>query len=590
MSIETLPSHPVRFALYCSKPFRAWALGAILAVFISASLTRAMLYLIRIITDSAISFSEGGASIDTVWFWTLSFPIVYLITESTWRCSGFCGMRWITGAAAEAYRLLFEYLSGHSAAYFNDRYAGALTNKISNASKGVEQLIGQTLWQFYSLTIGLVGDIYLLSLSHYSLGLILAGWCIIYIFANLLFVSKLHPLAFKNAESASTLKGKLVDSTANIETVQYSGDTQYEKSYIGEFITAWRGAHLREWWSSEWVLIANGVLLGFFILAMLSCSVILLQKDLISVGALAMTITLSLSLEHRFWFLGQQMTHTVSFYGQIKEGLAELLEPHAITDKPTAQALSNCRGGIVFKDLSFSYRDQVVFSALNLEIKAGEKVGLVGASGAGKSTLVNLLLRQFDPSAGKILIDGVAVDDLTLSSLRRAIAVVPQSTSLFHRTIIDNIRYGRLSASDEEVFAAAKVAKADQFIQELSKGYGTFVGERGVKLSGGQRQRIAIARAILKQAPILVLDEATSSLDSESEAAIQQAIIPLMKDKTVLAIAHRLSTLKVMDRIVVMEQGQIVEQGSHQQLLERNGIYARHWKNQVSGFIQTDTV
>jgi ABC-type multidrug transport system fused ATPase/permease subunit len=241
---------------------------------------------------------------------------------------------------------------------------------------------------------------------------------------------------------------------------------------------------------------------------------------------------------------------------------------------------------IDFERLLFSYREQKVFEGdFDLRLRGGEKVGLVGHSGAGKSTLVALLLRQFELQGGSIRIDGQSVSDITMESLRRAVALVPQSTSLFHRTILENIRYGRLDATDEDVREAARLAQADEFIRVLPKQYDTTVGERGVKLSGGQRQRISIARALLRNAPILLLDEATSALDSESEAAIQRSLVTLMHDKTVIAIAHRLSTLRAMDRIVVLEQGRIAEDGRHEDLVKQGGIYASLWNSQVSGFI-----
>jgi ABC-type multidrug transport system fused ATPase/permease subunit len=288
-----------------------------------------------------------------------------------------------------------------------------------------------------------------------------------------------------------------------------------------------------------------------------------------------MVVTVVMALEQRMFFLGQNMTQAVSYHGQVAEGLAELLQPHEIRDLPGAVPLVLTRASIRFDRIDFSHTNSRVFEGdFALEIAGGEKVGLVGHSGAGKSTLVGLLLRQFELDGGRILIDGQSVSEITLESLRRSVALVPQTTSLFHRSILENIRYGRLAASDDEVREAARLAEADDFIRELPEGYLTTVGDRGVKLSGGQRQRIAIARALLRHAPILLLDEATSALDSESEAAIQHALVGLMRDKTVIAIAHRLSTLRAMDRIVVVEQGRIVEDGRHEELVRRGGVYA----------------
>jgi len=503
-----------------------------------------------------------------------------------WRTSGFSGMRWITGADAEANKRLFGYLSEHSATYFSDRHAGALVNKISNASSGIERLIGQWLWQFFPLAVGLTVDLCLTYTAHPYFMLSLLAWVIVYIPANVFFVSRLHKLSFAYAESSSLLKGKMVDSTSNVDTVQYTGSVEYEKRHIGEHIGKQRWTHLREWWWSEWVLVSNGVLLAVFIFSMFAFGMWLISVGEISVGSLVMVIMIDVNLEQRMFFLGQNMTQAVSFYGQVNEGLKELLEPHEIVDKPDAKALIVRDAEIEFGSLDFAYRGKRVFRGnFDLRIKGGEKVGLVGHSGAGKSTLVSLLLRRFDLNEGRITIDGQSIGDMTLDSLRRAVAFVPQSTSLFHRSIIENIRYGRLDATDDEVVAAACLAQADSFIRELPEGYNTKVGERGVMLSGGQRQRISVARAVLRGAPILLLDEATSALDSISETAIQEALVGLMKDKTVIAIAHRLSTLRAMDRLVIIEDGEIVEDGSHEELVAQRGVYASLWNSQVSGFI-----
>lgn len=569
-----------------SKPYRKWAFAAMTAVLIATVASRGMTYVVKLLTDSAIAFGQGLANAADVWQWVSLFPALYIANEVIWRSSGFCGMRWITGAVAEANRRLFGYLSDHSATYFSDRHAGALVNKISNASSGIERLIGQWLWQFLSLIVGLISDVYLNYLAHPYFALALLAWMTIYIPLNVFFVSRLHRLSFAYAESSSQLKGKMVDSTSNVDTVQYTGSVEYEKSHIGNQIGHQRVTHLKEWWWSEWVLVTNGVLLGVFILTMLAFGMWLIESGEISVGSMVMVIMIVIALEQRMFFLGQSMTQAVSFYGQVSEGLKELLEPHEIVDRPDAKALEVTKAAIEFRDIDFSYRGKRVFRGdFNLRIEGGEKVGLVGHSGAGKSTLVSLLLRRFLLDGGSIEIDGQKVDDITLGSLRRSIAFVPQSTSLFHRSIVENIRYGRLDASDEEVVEAAKLAQADSFIQDLPEGYDTKVGERGVMLSGGQRQRISVARAVLRNAPILLLDEATSALDSVSEAAIQESLVGLMRDKTVIAIAHRLSTLRAMDRIVIVESGRIVEDGSHDELVELGGVYASLWNSQVSGFI-----
>ncbi len=581
-----IPAKPIAFAWAVSLPYRRWAFGAMFAVLVATVASRAMTYILKLLTDAAIAFGQGQSDSSEIWRWVLIFPAIYLANEVVWRSSGFCGMRWITGAVAEANKRLFGYLSDHSATYFSDRHAGALVNKISNASAGIERLIGQWLWQLFPLAVGLAADLYLTNLAHPYFALSLLAWMLVYIPINVFFVSRLHRLSVAYAESSSQLKGKMVDSTSNVDTVQYTGAVEYEKRHIGKQIGHQRVSHLREWWWSEWVLVTNGVLLALFILSMFAFGMWLIERSEITVGSLVMVITIVLALEQRMFFLGQSLTQAVSFYGQVSEGLKELLEPHEIVDRPDAKPLVVSDARIEFDALDFSYRGKRVFRGnFELKIEGGEKVGLVGHSGAGKSTLVSLLLRRFELSGGSIRIDGQSVQEITLDSLRKAVAFVPQSTSLFHRSIIDNIRYGRLDASDEEVVAAAKLAQADSFIRELPEGYDTKVGERGVMLSGGQRQRISVARAVLRNAPILLLDEATSALDSVSEAAIQEALVGLMRDKTVIAIAHRLSTLRAMDRIVIVEDGQIVEDGNHEELIQLGGVYASLWNSQVSGFI-----
>jgi ABC-type multidrug transport system fused ATPase/permease subunit len=580
-----IPRKPLSFALVTSRPFRGWAAAAMLAVVVATAASRLLTYIMKLLTDSAIAFGQGKASSTDIWHWALLFPAVYLGNEVVWRSSGFCGMRWITGVVAESNRRLFGHLSEHSATYFSNRYAGALVNKIANAASGTEHLLAQFLWQFFPWIVGLAADLNITYLAHPYFALALVVWMAVYIPLNVLFVSRLHRLSFRYAESSSQLRGQMVDSTSNIDAVRASGEVEYEKRHISGYVGHQLVAHLREWWWSEWVLVTNGALLAAFILSMFAIGMRLIESSGLSVGSLVMVITVVLALEQRMFFLGQHLTQAVSYYGQVGEGLKELLEPHEITDRPGAAPLVVSAAKIEFCNVRFAYHEQPVFDGLCLRIAGGEKVGLVGHSGAGKSTVVALLLRQFELQGGGIRIDGQSVSDITLESLRRAVSLVPQATSLFHRTVLENIRYGRLEATDAEVMEAARMAQAHCFIEQLPDKYQTRVGERGVKLSGGQRQRISIARALLRHAPILLLDEATSALDSESEAAIQKALAGLMRDKTVIAIAHRLSTLRAMDRIVVLEEGRVVEDGRHEALLARNGVYASLWNSQVSGFI-----
>lgn len=336
------------------------------------------------------------------------------------------------------------------------------------------------------------------------------------------------------------------------------------------------------------MLFLNGLVLFGFMFAMFYTLIVRWGAGGITTGDFVLVASLVSRLSGTLIFIGRSFNSSARTLGEVREGFAEILVPFDVTDAPNAHALAVTQGEVVFKNVTFTYDTNVVFDAFNMRIAPGERVGLVGPSGAGKTTFVSLLLRQQDIGDGAIMIDGSDISTVTQDSLREAIAVVPQEPMLFHRTIKANIAYGNPHATDEEIIESAKKAQAHEFISALPLGYDTLVGERGVKLSGGQKQRVAIARAILKDAPILVLDEATSALDSESESEIQKALHILMAGKTVVAIAHRLSTLREMDRIVVLEHGKIIEDGSHQTLKEYGGTYARLWNHQAGGFLKED--
>jgi ABC-type multidrug transport system fused ATPase/permease subunit len=583
---DWIPKTPIAFARAVSRPYARWATLALVAVLVATAASRLMTWTLKLLTDSAIAYGAGQGDLAEVWRWALVFPAVYLANEFVWRTSGFCGMRWITGAVAEGSRRLFGYLSDHSATYFADRYAGALVNKIANAASGTERLISQWLWQFFPWIVGLLADLWITNLAHPYFALGLLGWLIVYLPVNVYAVSKLHKLSFRYAEASSTLRGKMVDTTANIDTVQHTGELDYERRFIGESIGQQRVSHLREWWWSEWLLVTNGLLLAVFILAMFGIGIHLLASGRISVGSLVMVVTggdgarAAHVLPRPEHDAGCELPRTGGRRPRRAAAAARDRGPpggRAARREPCADPLRAAR--VLPQELA----------RVRGRLRPGDRGRREGRAGrAQRRRQVDargLLLRQFELDGGRILIDGQSVSDITLESLRRSVALVPQTTSLFHRSILENIRYGRLAASDEEVTEAARLAEADAFIRALPEGYLTKVGERGVKLSGGQRQRIAIARALLRHAPILLLDEATSALDSESEAAIQHALVGLMRDKTVIAIAHRLSTLRAMDRIVVVEQGRIVEDGRHEALVRQGGVYANLWDSQVSGFI-----
>jgi ABC-type multidrug transport system fused ATPase/permease subunit len=335
----------------------------------------------------------------------------------------------------------------------------------------------------------------------------------------------------------------------------------------------------------DWLMVINTIFGLILTVLLLLGTYVLIEDEAITVGTVVLILTLLGRVGYAFTHIGNMLNGFIRLYGESEEGLNSILIDHEIVDNADAVMLDGVHGTITFTNLTFAYDSQTIFDNLNLDIKPGERIGLVGPSGAGKSTLVSLLLRQHDLTSGAILIDNQNIAEVTQDSLRSNIALVPQEPMLFHRTIAENIKYGKPDATYDEMVTAADRAQAREFIEALPEQYDTLVGERGVKLSGGQKQRVAIARAMLKEAPILVLDEATSALDSESEVAIQKALESLMENKTVIAVAHRLSTLRRMDRILVIDQGKIVEDGTHDSLANAGGLYAKLWEHQAGGFL-----
>lgn len=580
---EIIPKKPLSFGLFATQPHKRWAISAIVSVFIATGLDNSLMIVLKNLTDA---IANPRLNFNTIWVWAIAWPVLYLIAESMWRMSGFTGMRWFMGFRSTAYQSLFEYLSLHSKEYFNSRLVGSLVNKISNAVDGCEYLLERMLWKFLPIFVAIFWYSIFAGISNLKLGGIILGWSVVFIIVNIYFAKKLQPYSVAFADSQSTLKGRFVDSLANIAVVHEYANLSQEHQYIKKFVDHQYKTGLKNWWVSEWILTVNVAMIFIFLLLMVGLSVYFFQQHLVSVGVVVMTVSIAGSLSWQLFFIGQELKDAAAYYGQTQEGLSEILASHLITDSPNASPLKTVAGNIVFKNVDFSYEKMKVFDNFSINIPAGQKVGLVGRSGVGKTTFVSLLLRHFDVQKGSMIIDGQNIKDVTLESLRKAIAFVPQDTTLFHRTIFENIAYGSPKASRENVIQAAELAQAHDFITKLPKDYETLVGERGIKLSGGQRQRIAIARAFLKKAPILVLDEATSSLDSESEQAIQISLDKLFKRKTVIAIAHRLSTLRKMDRIVVIDKGKIVEDGEPSLLLQNpNGIFKNMWDNQVKGFI-----
>ena len=587
---KNIPNRPVSFGVSQSALHVRWAVLALISSALAQLLGTSVAYVFRGVIDSATRFSVGEMTLATVVLWVVLYPAFVIGEQLLWRGSGFAGMRWLTGFNATGHVALFTYLSSHSHTYFADRFAGALANKIGNAIDGVERILESFLWNYLPTVLSFIVSIIFAYLASPILAGVFLFWILIAIPVNVYFARRVSTLSFQKSKQQSKLRGIVVDIFSNIAAVQHYARRHDERMLVQRETEVLRKAELKSWTATELQLLMNNIIfVGGFVVSVVIVSFLLWQNSSITLGEFLMALTLMNGLIGSLTFIGMSMKNFAQQYGNAKEGLQEILLPHGITNFPKAKELSISQGEIALENVGFSYGTRTVFNNLTLTVKGGERLGIVGSSGAGKTTLVSLLLRQQDVHEGLITIDGQNIRKVTLDSLRRAVATVPQEPLLFHRTLRENIAYGAPGATDEEVFEAARRAQAHEFIVEFPDGYDTLVGERGVKLSGGQRQRVAIARAILKSAPVLVLDEATSSLDSESEAAIQTALHTLMENKTVIAIAHRLSTIKEMDRIIVLDGGRIVQDGSHDELLkEASGIYAKLWNRQAGGFLQDE--
>ncbi|HWL03906.1 MAG TPA: ABC transporter ATP-binding protein [Xanthobacteraceae bacterium] len=475
--------------------------------------------------------------------------------------------------------------------FFQNDFAGRISNRVMQTGPAVrESLVATITSVWYIIVYGATATV-LLGQADPWLALPIAVWFVAYVSLLRVFVPRMRDRSKAMSEARSLLSGRIVDSYTNILTVKLFARAAQEDDYVRDAMeshTRIFNASMRlNTLFSLFLVVLNALL----VIGTATTALWLWTRGHVGVGVVAMTLPMAWQIVSMSGWVAWQITAIFENVGVVQEGMMTIAQPIALTDRPGAGELKVAKGEIVFDHVGFGYgRDRPVIDDLSLTVRPGEKIGIVGRSGAGKSTLVNLMLRFFDTESGRILIDGQDISAVTQESLRAAISMVTQDTSLLHRSIRDNIRYGRASASDAEIREAARKAHADDFIAGLEDwrdrhGFDAHVGERGVKLSGGQRQRIAIARVILKDAPILVLDEATSALDSEVEAAIQSSLDTLMTGKTVIAIAHRLSTIARMDRLVVIDHGRIVEEGSHADLLRRDGHYAALWRRQSGGFL-----
>ncbi|MDP2610425.1 MULTISPECIES: ABC transporter ATP-binding protein [unclassified Oceanobacter] len=495
--------------------------------------------------------------------------------------------------------LAHRYLLRQSLAFYQDDFAGRVATKVMQSALAVRETVMKLLDVLVYILVYFTAIIVMVAAADWRLILPMLGWLLAYVLIQIYFVPRLKRVSAAQADARSQMTGRIVDSYTNIQTVKLFSHSQRETAYARESMTGFMDSVHQQMRLGTGLNVAVQSINYLLVFTIAALSIWLWMEHAISVGAIAIAVSLALRINGMSQWIMWEVGTLFENLGTVSDGINTLSTPLSVLDKPDAQALTVQHGEITLDKVNFRYQGidsdthRQIFSDLDIHIQPGEKIGLVGRSGAGKSTLINLLLRFYDIDSGTIRIDGQNIADVTQDSLRANIGMITQDTSLLHRSVRDNILYGRPDASEADMIEAARKAEALDFIHGLhdpygNKGFDAQVGERGVKLSGGQRQRIAIARVLLKDAPILMMDEATSALDSEVEAAIQASLYKLMENKTVIAIAHRLSTIAAMDRLLVMDQGRIVEQGSHQQLLAQGGIYAQLWAHQTGGFIGED--
>ena len=542
-------------------------------------------YGMKLIIDAMTSASGRKLAIHLALF---VFIGLVALESLLWRLSGWLGSRATLAVGVDIKLDLFSHLAGHSLRYFQEQLAGALGHRLTATSGAFGALVSRMVWDVAPPVVNFIGALALFATLDGGMTTALAGFVALTTAALIGFGLRggRHHRTF--ARRSSEAGGELMDVINNMVAVKAFSARERERARLHQTFGQESDAHGRSWMYNEKIRLTNDVALVLMAAGTLVWAAHLWQVGRITPGDVVLVSTLTFRLLHGSRDLAMSLIDMGQQYTFIGETLRLVGQPHALLDPETPRHTPDAKGAIAFERVSFGYRVQTpILRNLTLSIPAGQRLGLVGASGAGKSTLTQLVQRLHDVNTGRILLDGQPLQAYRQDELRARIAVVPQEVSLFHRSVMENIRFGRPEASDAEVFAAARAAYCETFIADLPQGYATVVGDRGAKLSGGQRQRIGIARAFLKDAPILILDEATSALDAHSEAAVQMALDELMDGRTVLAVAHRLSTLTDMDRIVVLSDGEVIEDGSPFELQRRGGAFAKLWRMQTDGRVIT---
>jgi len=585
-----LPATPFRFICHFISRYKWWYLAMVVFETINSTCGILIPYATgQVIKGVTQAHEHSQALVDSlrgpVWlFIALSIGEV-IFSRLGGRCQIILGPR----QRQTVTRALYAYLQHHSHRYLSNDFAGSLAHRISETSLGVSQTLWTVIFDFYPMAIVFGVSIGILGSAYVGLAELVSAWSVCFVAISFWLAMRARPFAVAAAAARSETTGKVVDAVTNLTSTRLFARLGYEREYLDTQLRKELRAVRQSNGYSERVRWFQYTAAAALKIAVLYYALTLWGRGSITVAEFVVACTTALLIINEARNLSRRFLEFFEYVGNVTNGVHIIIKPHEIVDAPQAIAATIDRGRIEFRNVTFGYTpDRPIFRDLRVTIPAGQRVGLVGFSGSGKSTFVSLILRLYDVHSGQILIDGTDIRAMTQESLHRQLSLIPQDPNLFHRTLMENIRYGRLDATEEEVMEAARKAHAHDFVMQIKDRYESLVGERGVKLSGGQRQRIAIARVVVKNAPILILDEATSSLDSITEQAIQETLDDVMRGKTVIVVAHRLSTIAHLDRILVFDQGVIVEDGSHAELLARQGAYQRLWSRQAGGFVLDD--
>ncbi|MFN5953266.1 MAG: ABC transporter ATP-binding protein [Dolichospermum sp.] len=588
-----LPDTPFLFICYFVNQFRWWYVLMVLLEIAHATCGIMLPYAIGEMIRSVTRHSTGDSKLI---FDILRQPLILFTSLSIGevvfgRSAGLLQTILHPIHRQHIVRSLYAYLQQHSHRYLSSSFAGALAHRIAETSLGVTQTMQMMITEFMPVIIVYIVSTILLYRAYPPLAAVVGIWAVLFISISFWLATRCRIYSRKAAAARSETTGIIVDSVTNLTSSRLFARLGFERRYLNDQLKRELREVRKSNWYSERIRWFQFISAAILKIGTLYYSLSLWSQGKIAAADFVVATSLSLLIISEARNLSKRFLEFFEHIGNVANGVHTIIQPHEIIDRDNAINHAITKGSIEFRQVYFSYSsEKTVFTNLSVTIQPGERVGLVGFSGSGKSTFVNLILRLFDPQSGQILIDGVDIKDMTQEALHSQISLIPQDPSLFHRTLLENILYGRLEASEAELIEAARKAYADDFIAQMKEGYDSLVGERGVKLSGGQRQRIAIARVILKDAPILILDEATSSLDSITEKAIQDTLDSAMNGKTVIVVAHRLSTIAHLDRILVFNHGRIIEDGTHSNLLAKGGAYQRLWQMQAGGFLPVSAI